>query len=140
MDMRSAKRPPAFLSAQASTRGIWRAALAHGSLQARRWPPSDQSWVCRHRLIPSQVGFALNDPDLAVVADIVRAADTGHPEHVPQAAGLLAVSLGLSAMYADDLQMLEAGMLVYDALYAWAKSARGEIHNAALFEPKSQLS
>ncbi len=84
--------------------------------------------------------FALNDPDLAVVADIVRAADTGHPEQAPQAAGLLAVSLGLSAMYPDDHQMVEAGMLVYDALYAWARSARGELHNATLFEPKARLS
>ncbi len=84
--------------------------------------------------------FALNDPALAAVADIVRAADTGHPEHSPQAAGLLAISLGLSAMYSDDHQMLEAGMLVYDALYAWARSAYSEIHNATLFENNARTS
>jgi rhodanese-related sulfurtransferase len=82
--------------------------------------------------------FGLSDPALAAVADVVRAADTGHLEDSPQAAGLLAVSLGLSAIYSDDHQMLEAGMLVYDALYAWARSARSEIHNAALFKDHAQ--
>lgn len=77
--------------------------------------------------------FGLRNEALDVVAEIVRAADTGQPEHAPQAAGLLAVSLGLSAMYSDDAQMLEAGMLVYDALYAWARLARAEVHDAKLF-------
>ncbi len=84
--------------------------------------------------------FGLSNPALAVVADIVRAADTGHLEDSPQSAGLLAVSLGLSAIYSDDHQMLEVGMLVYDALYAWARSARSEIHNAALFKDDAQSS
>ena len=30
--------------------------------------------------------------------------------------------------------MLNHGMVVYDALYAWLKSARTEIHNADLFK------
>jgi len=72
---------------------------------------------------------------LAHLATIVRGADTGHPEIVPEAAGLLAASLGLSRMYADDLEQLEAGMLVYDAFYRWCRDARGETHNWASHKP-----
>lgn len=78
--------------------------------------------------------FGLRDASLTRLADIVRAADTGYPERSPQAHGLLAVSLGLSVLHHDDHQMLEIGLQVYDALYAWARSASGETHNAALFE------
>jgi hypothetical protein len=46
----------------------------------------------------------------------------------PQAAGLLAVSLGLSRMYADDLAQLEAGLALYDALYRWCRDATHETH------------
>ena len=53
---------------------------------------------------------------LAHLARIVRGADTARPDLAPQAAGLLAASLGLSRMYRDDLAQLEAGMLLYDAL------------------------
>jgi hypothetical protein len=41
---------------------------------------------------------------------------------------LLAQSLGLSAMFADDHVMLQHGMLMYDAYYAWLKQARTERH------------
>ena len=77
--------------------------------------------------------FGLTDPALNDLAAIVRGADTGKPELTPQSPGLLAVSLGLSALYPDDHVMLEHGMVVYDALYAWLKRARAEVHNAALF-------
>ena len=43
------------------------------------------------------------------LARIVRGADTARLDLAPEAAGLLAVSLGLSRMYADDLAQLEAG-------------------------------
>jgi hypothetical protein len=66
---------------------------------------------------------------LARLATIVRGADTGDPDAAPETAGLLAVSLGLSRMYADDLEQLDAGMLVYDALYRWCRDATGETHN-----------
>jgi rhodanese-related sulfurtransferase len=75
----------------------------------------------------------LDDPNLHVLAKIVRGADTGKPDLTPQSAGLLAISLGLSVNYPDDHAMLEQGMIVYDALYAWIKSARAEVHNANLF-------
>jgi hypothetical protein len=77
--------------------------------------------------------FRLDDPALGELALIVRGADTARLALAPQAPGLLAVSLGLSALYRDDAEMLDAGMTVYDALYAWSKTARTEPHNAALF-------
>ena len=80
--------------------------------------------------------FGLTDPGLAALATIVRAADTGRLADSPQAPGLHAMSLGLSAMYADDLEMLAHGMTLYDALYAWIQSTRGEAHNADLFRKK----
>lgn len=73
-------------------------------------------------------GLGLESPPLARVADIVRAADTDRLDLAPQAAGLLAVSLGLSRMFRDDLLQLDAGMLVYDALYRWARDATDETH------------
>ena len=47
----------------------------------------------------------------------------------PEAAGLLAASLGLSRMYDDDLEQLDAGMTLYDAFYRWCRDATGETHN-----------
>jgi hypothetical protein len=70
--------------------------------------------------------FALDDPALAVLALIVRGADTGKPELTPQSPGLLALSRGLSLNYPDDHAMLEHGMVMYDALHAWIGSERGE--------------
>lgn len=70
----------------------------------------------------------LTDPALHKLAAIVRGADTGKPDLTPQSHGLLAISLGLSHTIQDDHEMLRAGMTVYDALYAWCQSARGERH------------
>ena len=64
-----------------------------------------------------------DDPTLARLAVIVRGADTGRPDLAPQAAGLLAVSLGLSRNFKDDHEMLKHGMVMYDALYAWCKES-----------------
>jgi rhodanese-related sulfurtransferase len=73
--------------------------------------------------------FGIADPTLAHVATIVRAADTDRHDLAPEAAGLLAVSLGLSRLHRDDLAQLEAGMALYDALYRWARDARDEGHD-----------
>jgi hypothetical protein len=72
---------------------------------------------------------ALNDPALQQLAVIVRGADTARLDLAPQCAGLLAQSLGLSAMFADDHVMLQHGMMMYDAYYAWIKQAQGETHD-----------
>ncbi len=70
----------------------------------------------------------LNNSILAQMAIIVRAADTNQLDLAPQAAGLLAISLGLSVNYTDDQQMLQQGLILYDALYAWCRDAQSEIH------------
>ena len=72
--------------------------------------------------------FGITDPALDRLAIIVRGADTGHPELAPQCAGLLAASLGLSAIYDDDHEMLRHGLTLYDALYAWCRDAAAESH------------
>ena len=63
--------------------------------------------------------YRLEDAALNRLALIVRAADCGRPDLAKEAAGLLAVSKGLSLNFADDHEMLRHGMVVYDALYAW---------------------
>ncbi len=68
--------------------------------------------------------YHLADAALQRLALIVRAADTGHPELAPQAAGLLAISAGLGRNFADDHELLRHGMVVYDALYAWCRAAQ----------------
>lgn len=72
--------------------------------------------------------FGLGTDTLGRLAAIVRGADTGRPDLAPEAAGLLAASLGLSRMYEDDLAQLEAGMALYDAFYRWARDAAAETH------------
>ena len=72
--------------------------------------------------------YEISDPALDEIAVIVRGADTDHLDLAPQAAGLLAISLGLSRNYADDHEQLAQGMIIYDALYSWAKHVRSERH------------
>lgn len=73
--------------------------------------------------------FGLRSDALDRLAAIVRGADTAALDLAPQASGLLAVSLGLSRMYRDDLAQLNAAMLLYDAFYRWARDAVGETHD-----------
>ncbi|MEQ9643758.1 MAG: chromate resistance protein [Alphaproteobacteria bacterium] len=73
--------------------------------------------------------FGIDDSALNDLALIVRGADTGRPDLAPEAAGLLAVSLGISAMAGgDDEAALQRGFAVYDALYAWRRHAAKEAH------------
>lgn len=72
--------------------------------------------------------FRLTDPALLMLADIVRGADTGHPEIAPQSAGLVALSLGLSRLIPDDHEQLKQGMAMYDALYLWCREGQDEKH------------
>lgn len=73
--------------------------------------------------------FALESPPLKRLATIVRGADTNRHDLAPEAAGLLAASLGLSRMHRDDLAQLDAGMALYDAFYRWARDATDEGHD-----------
>lgn len=80
-------------------------------------------------------GFDLRLPALDVLATIVRGADTARPAIAPQAAGLLAISLGLSRLHPDDGAMLAAGLPVYDALFEWCRGAQEERHTWRSHEP-----
>jgi rhodanese-related sulfurtransferase len=73
--------------------------------------------------------FGLTHPAILQLATIVRGADTARLDLAPEAAGLLAASLGLSRMYKDDLAQLDAGMALYDAFYRWCRDAADETHN-----------
>lgn len=73
--------------------------------------------------------YRLTNPVLQQLASIVRGADTSHLDLAPQAAGLLAISLGLSHNFPDDHEMLKQGIVIYDALYAWCRELQSETHN-----------
>ena len=73
--------------------------------------------------------YGLDDPALQQLAVIVRGADTSRLDLTPQSGGLFAISLGLSANFPDDHEMLRHGMVLYDALYSWCRDHRGETHN-----------
>ncbi|MBI2717324.1 MAG: chromate resistance protein [Rhizobiales bacterium] len=73
--------------------------------------------------------WGLATEPLIRLAAIVRGADTARLDLAPEAPGLLAASLGLSRMFADDLQQLEAAMALYDAFYRWCRDATEETHN-----------
>ncbi|WP_457108431.1 chromate resistance protein ChrB domain-containing protein [Methylobacterium sp. P5_C11] len=88
---------------------------------------SHRGELCTFDVMVEELGLAT--PPLLHLATLVRGADTARPDLAPEAAGLLAASLGLSRIYADDLAQLEAGMLLYDAFYRWCRDAREEAHN-----------
>ena len=68
------------------------------------------------------------DPALQLMAGIVRGANTSQRELTPQSSGLYSTSLGLSRIFPDDREMLEYGMVMYDALYAWCQSCQAETY------------
>ena len=72
--------------------------------------------------------FGLTTPALERLARVVRAADTNRHDLAPEAAGLLALSVGLSRQFKDDMAQLKAAMPLYDALYRWARDGVGETH------------
>jgi hypothetical protein len=72
--------------------------------------------------------YRLDDPALQQMAVIIRGADTSMLDLTPQSAGLYAISLGLSHVFADDHEMLRHGRVMYDALYAWCRSCQQESH------------
>ncbi|MCK6428304.1 MAG: chromate resistance protein [Burkholderiaceae bacterium] len=72
--------------------------------------------------------YKLDAPALQQLATIVRGADTSRLDLAPQCAGLYAISLGLSHVFADDHALLAHGLVMYDALYAWCRQGQGETH------------
>ena len=88
---------------------------------------SHRGEACTFDVMIEELGLA--SPALLRLATIVRGADTARLDLAPEAPGLLAASLGLSRMYADDLEQLEAGLTLYDAFYRWSRDATSETHN-----------
>jgi hypothetical protein len=88
---------------------------------------SHRGELCTFDVMIEELGLATGP--LLRLATVVRGADTARPDLAPEAPGLLAASLGLSRMYADDLAQLEAGMGLYDAFYRWCRDATDETHN-----------
>ncbi len=82
--------------------------------------------------------YDIQDPPLDHLAAIVRGADTSRHDLSPQCGGLFAISLGLSANFADDHDMLAHGMVIYDALYTWCRSLQAETHNWPPNKPVQQ--
>ncbi|MCD9017160.1 chromate resistance protein ChrB domain-containing protein [Parachryseolinea silvisoli] len=70
----------------------------------------------------------LTDPALHTLAIIVRGADTDRHDLAAQASGLWAISAGLAHNITDDQELLESGMMIYDALYTWARHLQNEKH------------
>ncbi|MBB5713024.1 chromate resistance protein ChrB domain-containing protein [Sphingomonas xinjiangensis] len=90
--------------------------------------------LCTFDLMVEAFGLGAHAP-LVRLAAIVRGADTDRLDLVPEAAGLLAISLGLSRTHSDDHAQVEAGMAVYDALYRWCRDAQGEKHDWSSHQP-----
>jgi hypothetical protein len=117
-------------------------ALAFGSTpfdvegEGQRW--THRGELCTFDAMVQDFGLAGVAP-LGRLATIVRGADTDRVKIAPEASGLLALSLGLSRMFDDDHAQLEAGMLVYDALYRWSRDATDEAHTWETHQPKKRI-
>jgi AraC-like DNA-binding protein len=76
----------------------------------------------------------LTDSALHVLAPVVRGADTDRHHLASQAAGLWAISAGLAYNTKDDQKLLQRGLMIYDALYSWAKHLQHEKHTQSPVE------
>jgi hypothetical protein len=89
-----------------------------------RW--NDRGDACTFDVMLEE--FNLQTKPLSRLAAIIRGADTGMPDLTPQSGGLLAISLGYSRMFKDDVAQLDATMPVYDALYRCCRDGTEETH------------
>jgi AraC-like DNA-binding protein len=78
--------------------------------------------------------YNITDTAVKSMAPIIRGADIDRHDIAPQASGLWAISAGLAYNNKDDHELLEKGMLIYDALYSWAKHLQNEKHTQQPFE------
>jgi rhodanese-related sulfurtransferase len=99
---------------------------------------SHRGELCSFDVMVEEFGLG-GFPALERLAVIVRGADTARPELAPQAAGLLAVSLGLSRLHGDDHEQLGAGLPIYDALYRWCRDATDETHDWVSHTPSARV-
>jgi hypothetical protein len=74
---------------------------------------------CTFEVLIEEFGLG-GDPALARLARIVHAADISDDlDTDPLGPGLLAIGIGGLEVEADDYHLLDKGLFVYDALYAW---------------------
>jgi AraC-like DNA-binding protein len=78
--------------------------------------------------------YKLDDPALKIIAPIVRGADTDQHGLASQASGLWAIAAGMAHNIKDDQELLKAGMIIYDALYIWAKHLQNVKHTESPVE------
>lgn len=72
--------------------------------------------------------YDLKDPALQTMALIIRGADTDDHSLTSQSAGLWAISAGLAFNIKDDYALLDHAMVIYDALYSWARYLQKDKH------------
>jgi len=72
--------------------------------------------------------YEIEDAAIHTIAIIVRGADTDRHDLAVQSPGLWAISSGLAHISKSDYDLVKKGMLIYDALYAWAKYHQKERH------------
>lgn len=72
--------------------------------------------------------YTIDDPAIHTMATIVRGADTDRHDLAAQSSGLWAISSGLAHINTNDQELLKQGMMIYDALYHWAKYHQNEKH------------
>ena len=72
--------------------------------------------------------YKIEDSAILIMADIIRGADTDRHDMAKESAGLWAISAGLSHNITDDYKLLETGMVIYEALYSWAKHLYQQNH------------
>ncbi|NQX56554.1 chromate resistance protein [Pedobacter panaciterrae] len=78
--------------------------------------------------------YNLDDPALAIMAPIVRGADTDRHNLASQASGLWAIAAGMAYNIKDDQELLKAGIVIYDALYTWATHLQNVKHTESPVE------
>jgi len=78
--------------------------------------------------------YKIKDAAVNTMATIVRGADTDRHDLAVQSSGLWAISAGLAYNFKNDKELLEKGMMIYDALYSWAKHLQKEKHLQQPFE------
>lgn len=78
----------------------------------------------------------LIDPAIQIMSAIIRGADTDDHSLAAQSSGLWAISAGLAFNIEDDQQLLSQGLIIYDALYSWAKNLQEVKHTQS---PTEQL-
>lgn len=78
--------------------------------------------------------YHLDDSALRDMAIIIRGADTDDHLLASQSSGLWAISAGLAHNLIDDQELLKMGMVLYDALYSWAKYHQQDKHTQNVSE------